>query len=111
MHAGGHTGYWAALAHRASGLLLALFLPLHFLALGLAIEGAVPLDSFLRWSDRPLVKAAEWALVVLLTLHVALGLRVLTIELLPWRGHLKRTIGWGAGAALVAGALFLMRAV
>ena len=29
----------AAMVHRISGVLLALFLPLHFLALGLAIEG------------------------------------------------------------------------
>ncbi len=33
-----HPGVWAALAHRVSGLMLALFLPFHFLALGLAIE-------------------------------------------------------------------------
>ena len=42
----------AALVHRLSGLALAIFLPLHFLALGLAIGGEAKLDGFLRWSER-----------------------------------------------------------
>ena len=56
----------AALVHRLSGLALAIFLPLHFLALGLAIEGEARLENFLRWSDAPLVKLAESGLVFLL---------------------------------------------
>ena len=39
--------------HRLSGLALAIFLPLHFLALGLAINGEAKLESFLRWTDQP----------------------------------------------------------
>ena len=35
-----------------SGLMLALFLPFHFLALGLAIEGEAELDAFIQWSDQ-----------------------------------------------------------
>ena len=34
--------------HRLSGLALAIFLPLHFLALGLAIDGEARLDGFLQ---------------------------------------------------------------
>ena len=105
-----HAGAWAALGHRVSGLLLALFLPFHFLTLGLAIEGEAQLDAFLRWSEQPLVKAGEWGLVVLLSLHMILGLRVLAMEFLTWPGHLKPLIGLGAGAALVVGALFLVNA-
>ena len=80
----------------------------HFLALGLAIEGAEGLEEFLRWSDQPLVLFAEWGLVVLLGTHMAFGLRVLAIEFLPWPGFLKRAIGLGAGAALLIGVLFLV---
>ena len=54
------------LAHRLSGLALALFLPLHFWALGQAIGGEARLESFLRRTDQPLVKASEWAIVLLL---------------------------------------------
>ena len=37
--------YLAFVMHRLSGLALALFLPLHFLVLGLAIEGEARLDG------------------------------------------------------------------
>src|ERR1700674_6137565 len=74
----------AALVHRLSGLALAIFLPLHFLTLGLAIEGEAKLESFLRWTDQPLVKFAEGGLVFLLTVHLLGGLRVLVIENLDW---------------------------
>src|SRR5262245_58677176 len=74
----------AALLHRLSGLALAAFLPLHFLALGLAIEGEARLDSFLRWSEQPLVKLSESLLVFLLAVHLLGGLRLLALENLPW---------------------------
>lgn len=102
-----HAGYAAFLAHRLSGVLLALFLPLHFLTLGLALEGAQELDAFLALTELPGVKASEWALVVLLGLHLTFGLRVLALEFLPWRGLRKHWIGWGAGLALAAGLLFV----
>jgi fumarate reductase subunit D len=91
----------AALVHRVSGLALAAFLPLHFLALGLAIEGEARLDSFLRWSDRPVVKLSESVLLFLLTIHALGGLRLLVLENLPWLGGQK----WLAAAAAAAGAV------
>lgn len=102
-----HPGYWAFLAHRLSGVLLALFLPAHFLVLGLALEGADALESFISLSQQPLVKLAEWGLVVLLTVHLGLGLRVLALEFLPWRGERAAWVGWSAGAAVVVGGLFV----
>ena len=104
-----HPGYGAFVAHRVSGVLLALFLPAHFLVLGLALEDAA-LDGFLRWTEAPLVKIAEWGLVILLSAHLGLGLRVLVMELLPWRGPRHGLIGLGAGASLLVGALFLWSA-
>ncbi len=104
---GRRAGYWAAMGHRLSGLLLALFLPAHFLALGLAIEGAARLESVLRLADNPWVAFAEWGLVVLLSVHLAFGLRVLAIEFLAWPGHLKGAIGLGGGVALAVGFVFL----
>ena len=54
----------AAILHRISGLALAIFLPFHFLALGLAINGEGRLENFLRWTDQPLVKVADRKSVV-----------------------------------------------
>jgi fumarate reductase subunit D len=105
-----HPGYGAFVTHRVSGVLLALFLPAHFLVLGLALEDAAALDGFLRWTEAPLVKIAEWGLVILLSAHLGLGLRVLVMELLPWRGARHGLIGLGAGASLLVGALFLWSA-
>ncbi|SAI07458.1 succinate dehydrogenase cytochrome b-556 subunit [Bordetella ansorpii] len=106
-----HRGYWAFIGHRVSGLLLAVFLPLHFLALGLALEGAARFDRFLVFAELPLVKVAEWSLVLLLTIHMAFGLRLLVLEFLPWRDPRDARlgwVGWGTGLAMVVGVAFLM---
>jgi fumarate reductase subunit D len=103
-----HASYRAFLVHRVSGVALALFLPVHLLVLGLAIER---LDGFLAWSAHPLVKAAETILVVLLAIHMFGGLRLLAIELLPWSDRQKDWIGWAAAAALAVGAGFFLRAI
>src|SRR5688572_20748719 len=78
-----HPAYWAFVVHRVSGVCLALFLPLHFWALAQALQGEARLESFLRWTDQPLVKVGEVALVVLLAAHMAGGVRLLMIEFLP----------------------------
>jgi fumarate reductase subunit D len=64
-----HPAWWAYLVHRLSGLALGLFLPLHFWALAQALKGEAGLEGFLRFADQPLVKFAEWGLVLLLALH------------------------------------------
>ncbi len=91
---------WAFLVHRLSGLLLALFLPLHFLALGRALAGAAALDDFLRWTEQPMLKASEVALVFLLAAHLAGGMRLLFVEFAGWRRQAMR--GWVAVAAGLA---------
>jgi succinate dehydrogenase subunit D len=96
----------AALVHRLSGVALAIFLPMHFLALGLAIEGAGGLDEFLRWTDNPLVKTAEAGLVVLLTLHLLGGIRVLLIENLKWQPGQKSMATAAIAMALFTGIMF-----
>jgi fumarate reductase subunit D len=105
-----HPAYWAFLAHRISGLGLALFLPVHFLTLGLAIESGAALDGFLAWAEQPLVKAAEAALVVLLAVHLAGGIRLLALEFVAWSDRQKTWIAAGFGFALGAGLLFLLSA-
>lgn len=102
-----HPAYWAFVLHRVSGLLLAIFLPLHFLTLGLALEAAA-LESFLRWSAHTPVKLAEAGLVILLAAHLTGGLRLLAIEFLPWPARPKALIAAATGLAVGAGALFLL---
>jgi fumarate reductase subunit D len=103
-----HTAYWAFIVHRVSGVALALFRPAHFLALGTAIRGEAALGEFLAWSEQPWVVAGEWLLVTLLAAHLAGGLRVLALELLPWRNWQKTLATAAAFLAVVAGLVFAL---
>ena len=103
-----HPAYWAFVVHRGSGLLLALFLPFHFWALGQALSGAAALDGFLRWTEQPLVKFAETGLVLLLAAHLAGGLRLLALEFLAWRDWQKTLLAAAAGASLAIGLVFAL---
>ena len=100
-----HPAWWAYLAHRISGLALAIFLPIHFWALGTALAGPASLDSFLSFAELPLVRLAQWGLVVLLVVHLTGGARLLLIEFRPWSGlrnnWIAGTVGAGAMIALV----------
>ncbi len=104
-----HPAYWAFIVHRASGVLLSLFLPLHFLALGQALQGAARLDALLRWTEQPLVKVGETVLVMLLAAHLAGGLRLLALEFLAWRDWHKSLLAAAAGVTLAAVMLFLLQ--
>ena len=103
-----HPAWWAFLVHRVSGLALALFLPAHFWAMGLALEGEARLGEFLRWSEHPLVVAGEWVLVMLLAAHLAGGVRILALELLPWRNWQKTLAALAGGFAVASGLVFLL---
>jgi fumarate reductase subunit D len=99
-----HPAYWVFVVHRLSGIALSVFLPLHFYALGNALQ----LDAFLAWTEQPLVKFAEWAIVVALAAHLAAGLRVLALEFLPWTGWHKAFAAVAAGVTLAVGLAFAL---
>ena len=104
-----HQAYWAFLGHRISGLALALFLPAHFYVLAMALDEA-RLDRFLKLADMPAMKVGEWGLVLLLTLHMFFGLRLLALELLPWsspRDARIAWIGWGFVVSMATGLVFI----
>jgi fumarate reductase subunit D len=105
-----HNALWsAAMVHRLSGIGLAIFLPLHFLVLGLAIEGAGRLNGFLRITQMPAVAVAEAGLIFLLVVHFLGGLRLLAIENLPWFNGQKRIAASVAAVSGLAAFLFLIR--
>ncbi|MBV8426611.1 MAG: succinate dehydrogenase, cytochrome b556 subunit [Hyphomicrobiales bacterium] len=103
-------GFVAALLHRLSGVALAIFLPMHFLALATSLQGANALEAFLVLTRNPFIKAAEWGLVTALALHLALGLRLLAIELLGWRERSAAIVPAALAAAIAIGLLFLLNA-
>ena len=99
-----HSSYWAFVVHRVSGIALAVFLPLHFWALGNALQ----LEGFLQWTQQPLVKLGEWLIVVALAAHPGGGLRVLALEFLPWRDWQKSLAAAAAAFALAVGLAFAL---
>ncbi len=99
------------MVHRLSGLALSIFLPFHFLVLGLAIKGEAELDGFLKWTDSPLVKFAEMGLVFLLTVHLLGGLRLLVLENFAWREGQKTIATFAAGVSVLAAFAFLFQVV
>ena len=103
-----HPAWWAFLVHRLSGLLLTLFLPLHFWTLATALEGEAALQSALAWTEQPLVKAGEVLLVLLLAAHLTGGARILMLEFLPWRDWQKSLLAVAGGITLVVGTAFLL---
>jgi len=101
----GHAAFWAFVVHRISGVLLAVFLPLHFLALAQALAGGAALDTFLAWTQQPLLKASEVAVVFLLAAHFTGGVRLLLVEFLGWRGEVQKAMLATAGGGAVFFAL------
>jgi fumarate reductase subunit D len=105
----GHPGFWAFAVHRVSGIVLALFLPVHFFTLSQALGRPASLDRFLAWTREPGVKLAETLLVLALAAHLAGGVRLLLIEFVGWRADWQKTaIALAAAVALAYALLFAL---
>lgn len=103
-------GFIAAMLHRLSGIALAIFLPLHFLALATALNGANALDAFLELTRQPLVKFAEWGIVLALAVHMTLGLRVLAIEFFHFHEKTLAALSVCVAAVFTVGIVFILNA-
>jgi len=97
----GHAAYWAFVVHRVSGIVLTLFLPVHFFVLSQALARPAALDRFLNWTQQPAVKVSETLLVLALAAHLAGGVRLLFVEFVGWRAE------WQKSALAIAAALSL----
>ena len=106
-----HPLWLAYILHRLSGLALAMFLPVHFWVLSLALTNPARLDGFLALTEAGVVKLAEFGLVFLLAVHMFGGLRLMALEWLPWRPAQKTLAASAAAVAFLVAGLFLMRAV
>jgi fumarate reductase subunit D len=72
------------------------------------LGNALQLDSFLAWTEQPLVKFGEWAIVLALAAHLAGGLRVLAIEFLDWHEWQKSLAAVAAAVTLAVGLAFAL---
>jgi len=106
-----HPLWFAYALHRASGLGLALFLPVHFYALSKAITQSEKLDALLLFAENPLVKLAEFGLVFGLAVHIFGGLRLMAMEWLPWSDKQKELAAYAVAGAFFVSGTFLLQAV
>jgi succinate dehydrogenase subunit D len=98
----------AAMIHRLSGIALAIFLPLHFLALATALNGANAIDGFLALTRQPILAFFEFAIVIVLAIHMTLGLRVLAIEFFDFRENTVVVLTGCLAAVFAIGFIFIL---
>ncbi|MEE4187746.1 MAG: succinate dehydrogenase, cytochrome b556 subunit [Roseobacter sp.] len=106
-----HPLWLAYILHRVSGLLLALFLPVHFWVLALALTDPARLDSFLSMTQAGAVKLAEFGLVFLLAVHMFGGMRLMAMEWLPWTPPQKTLAACATAVSFAIACLFFLKAV
>jgi len=103
--------WYAFIVHRISGIALALFLPIHFYVLALALKDKAALDELLHWTQSPAIKLAEFGLVFLLAVHFFGGIRLMALEFLPWSDNQKTYAAAAAALAVFVAGTFLLRAI
>jgi len=103
--------WYAFIVHRISGIALALFLPIHFYVLALALKDKAVLDELLHWTQSPAIKLAEFGLVFLLAVHFFGGIRLMALEFLPWSDNQKTYAAAAAALAVFVAGTFLLRAI
>ena len=106
-----HPLWLAYILHRLSGLALALFLPLHFWVLAMAMTNPARLDGFLTLTEASVVKLAEFGLVFLLAVHMFGGLRLMAMEWLPWSASQKTLAAGATAVSFLIATLFFLKAV
>ncbi|ABD56885.1 succinate dehydrogenase, cytochrome b556 subunit [Jannaschia sp. CCS1] len=106
-----HPLWLAYILHRLSGLFLALFLPLHFWILAMAMTDPTRFDGFIAFTEIGVVKLAEFGLVFLLAVHMFGGLRLMAMEWLPWSGPQKTLAAGATAASFFIATLFFMQAI
>ena len=106
-----HALWYAFILHRLAGIALALFLPVHFYMLALALTDPAQLDGFLAFTDLFIVKCAEFGLVFLLAVHMFGGLRLMALEFLPWSPRQKTFAATAVVLAFFISTSFFLQAM
>ncbi len=77
------------LAHRLTGVALAVYLIPHFVSIGSARGGAAAFDGELAVYTAPIFKAAEFLLILVVAFHLFNGLRIIAVDFFNLSGHQK----------------------
>lgn len=91
-----HSGQQAFGIHRFTGIILALYLPIHVILHSIAlIAGQEVYDRMARVIENPLGLLLEYLIVSAVIVHMLNGIRIMLIDFFPLaRNH--RKLFWGA---------------
>ncbi len=108
-----NVGSLSWLAHRLTGIALALYLIPHFISIHSAQGGPAAFDRSLAAFRGPIFKSAEFLLIGVVSFHLFNGLRIIAIDFFNVSGH-QRLLFWltmtaTATVLLAASLLFVPR--
>lgn len=108
-----HTGTWAFILHRLSGLALLAYLPLHIYVTGTLTKGPDSFNRTMFLLTSPFFHFLEWGLFGVILYHALNGVRLVLVDL-GWvdsRVGQKKVfwaaVGIGAAAWLTWGAVLM----
>ena len=100
-----NAGQVSWLLHRLTGIALALYLIPHFSSINTSRQGPEAFDATLATFTSPLLKAAEFLLILVVAFHAFNGLRIIAIDFFTL-SHRQKVLFWlvmiGFGIVLCA---------
>ena len=105
-----HTGSWAWILHRITGLGLTAYILLHIVALTGLTKGEAAFNEEMALFSTPLFLFFEWALGALVMFHSLNGIRICLVDLGNGARYHKKVLGfvYVLGIIMVAGMGYLI---
>lgn len=76
-----HSGSWAWILHRITGLGLTAYILLHIIALTGLLKGEAAFNEEMKLFSSPLFLVGEWLLGALVMFHAVNGIRIVLVDL------------------------------
>ena len=105
-----HSGSWAWILHRVTGLGLTIYILIHIIALTGLLKGPAAFNEEMKLFSSPLFVFGEWFLGVLVMFHAINGVRIVLIDLGNGARYHKEILAlvYALSVIIVAGMAFLM---
>lgn len=81
LHYRKHSGSWAWILHRITGLGLTAYILMHIIALTGLLKGEAAFNAEMKLFSSPLFLVGEWLLGVLVMFHAINGIRIVLVDL------------------------------
>jgi len=105
-----HSGSWAWILHRVTGLGLTAYIYLHIYALTSLTQGEKAFDTEMKLFTTPVFKVLEWLLFSLVLYHAFNGVRIVLVDWANGARYHKKilTVVYALGIVLFIGMGILM---